>query len=71
LGQKHYNVPYELKRILLYLVLAGVLILVDSQIGYGGLHTSIPVHLLLCGGFIGLIYWLEKGGVKNEFSNLD
>ena len=63
-GQKNYFVPYELKRILFYLVFTGVIILIDSQIEFSGLQTSVPVHLLLCGGFIGLIYWLENDSFK-------
>jgi O-antigen/teichoic acid export membrane protein len=63
-GQKNYLVPYELKRILFYLVFTGVIILIDSQIEFSGLQTSVPVHLLLCGGFIGLIYWLENDSFK-------
>ncbi|MFT6880098.1 MAG: O-antigen/teichoic acid export membrane protein [Arcticibacterium sp.] len=60
-GQRNFKVPYELNRILLYLLIAGLLLFIDSLIEFSSLKQSVPVHLLLCAGFIGFIYFMEKG----------
>ncbi len=63
-GQKNYPVPYELIKMVLYLVFAGALIYINSQWQFHSWKTGLPVHLLICFLFVGMIYWFEKAGFK-------
>lgn len=59
-GQKYFPIPYELGRILAYLIGAGVLIFVNSQIHISNLWYSIPLRLLICFAFLGIIVFNER-----------
>ncbi|AWV99942.1 polysaccharide biosynthesis C-terminal domain-containing protein [Arcticibacterium luteifluviistationis] len=59
-GQKHFPVPYSLVKVLIYIVLAAAIIIIDSQIQYPGLQYSVPVHLVLCGAFLTVVYFMER-----------
>lgn len=59
-GQIHFRVPYETKRILLYLLVAGALILLNSYVQAENLALGITLHLLQCLLFLVFIYILEK-----------
>ncbi|UBM57748.1 polysaccharide biosynthesis C-terminal domain-containing protein [Marinilongibacter aquaticus] len=62
LGQKHFPVPYESLKIFLYLLAAGILILLNSYFKIEHLGFSIPVHLLQIFGFLAAIYFFERKG---------
>jgi O-antigen/teichoic acid export membrane protein len=46
-GQKHYPIPYELKSVITYLIIAGIFIVISWQIKIESLMFSIPFHILL------------------------
>ncbi|KPM48221.1 lipopolysaccharide biosynthesis protein [Jiulongibacter sediminis] len=59
-GQIHFPVPYETQRILLYLLVAGGLILLNSYVRFENLALGVSLHLLQCLLFLVFIYFLEK-----------
>jgi O-antigen/teichoic acid export membrane protein len=46
-GQKYYPIPYELKSVISYLIIAGIFIVISWQIKIESLMFSIPFHILL------------------------
>ncbi len=60
LGQKHYPIPYNLKRIGTYFLLAGILFVVSFYTST--LHPVIkyPVHTIFILIFLGSVYLFEK-----------
>jgi O-antigen/teichoic acid export membrane protein len=46
-GQKYYPIPYELKSVITYLIIAGIFIVISWQIKIESLMFSIPFHILL------------------------
>lgn len=69
IGQKHFPVPYDLVNILIYLGVAGAVILLNSQLKFSNLTWSVPVHMLITGLFLGMIYFMEKGNLPKPASN--
>lgn len=67
-GQKHFPVPYRLKEIGGYMLLAGLIIYVNEFINIGSLWISVPYHMVLFVLFVGIIYWSETRiiGLKAE-----
>ncbi|MCR9063337.1 MAG: polysaccharide biosynthesis C-terminal domain-containing protein [Cytophagales bacterium] len=63
-GQKYYPVPYETKRILLYLLAAAGFIVLNSYLNFDNMIVGVSVRMAQCFLFIGLIYYFEK----NSFS---
>ena len=46
-GQKYYPIPYELKSVITYLIIAGIFIVISWQIKIESLMFAIPFHILL------------------------
>lgn len=61
LGQKHYPIPYNLKKFGLYTVVALLIYGVFSWINIEAGVLQFFVHNLAILLFLGLIYWMEKG----------
>lgn len=60
LGQKHFPIPYETSRIILYMIIAGLTIWAYSYVDNSQIGRSILLQMLICVGFIGFVYFLEK-----------
>jgi O-antigen/teichoic acid export membrane protein len=60
LGQKYYPIPYNLKRIVFYLVLSMVLVALSFWVFNRNLYVGNALLL----GFLGLVVYLEKDEVK-------
>jgi hypothetical protein len=60
LGQKFYRVPYDLKRMIVYPLLAVAIFLWGAKIE----GLSVSLELVSKNGlvivFLGLVYWMEK-----------
>ncbi len=63
IGQHHYHVPYPMRKILSYLVMAIVLCLVGLQIAHSltNFWMSFSVRIVLLFLFIGFAWWLDIG----------
>lgn len=61
-GQKHYPVPYETRRVLMYLLIAGILIVFNSYVHFENFTLNIVSGLVQCLIFMGGIYYFEKDG---------
>ena len=59
LGEKKYPIPYPVKRILAYLILANILIMMALRINFDNLFLRSLWHLLMCAIFGMIIYTLE------------
>jgi O-antigen/teichoic acid export membrane protein len=59
-GQKHYPLPYETGRVLVYIATAGLIIWGYSYVDNSQITRSLLLQIPICAGFIGFIYWLEK-----------
>jgi O-antigen/teichoic acid export membrane protein len=59
-GQKYYPVPYETRRVSMYMALAGLVILINSYIYFENFMLNIFSGLVQCLIFILFIYFLEK-----------
>lgn len=64
LGQKHYPIPYNLKRILLYVLSSLVLVWLSFWV----FHRNIYIGNALVLGFMGFIYYLERASLKQILS---
>jgi O-antigen/teichoic acid export membrane protein len=60
LGQKHFPIPYETSRVFLYMTVAGVIIWGYSFVDNTQIIRSLLIQILICAGFLGFIYWMEK-----------
>lgn len=70
LGQKHYPVPYDIKRILFYFIFAMILFAVASQIQIDNQWIKILAKTPLLLAFIGIVIHKEKlWGVLKRRSN--
>jgi hypothetical protein len=63
LGQKHYPIPYNLKKIVLYLVSAIVLVLLSFYM----FEQNIYIGNALLFVFLTTIYLVEKRNIKQLF----
>ena len=59
-GQKYYPIPYELKSVITYLIIAGIFIVISWQIKIESLMFSIPFHILLTLIFVLGIVFSER-----------
>ena len=70
LGQKHYPVPYDIKRILFYFIFAMILFAVSSQIQIDNQWIKMLAKTPLLLTFIGVVIYKEKlWGVLKRHSN--
>jgi O-antigen/teichoic acid export membrane protein len=72
-GQKYYPIPYELKSVITYLIIAGIFIVISWQIKIESLLFAIPFHILLTLLFVFGIVVSERtslgirlGGIKAQ-----
>lgn len=61
LGEKQYPVPYDVRSAVGYILGAGLLIYVVWLFPIANLWVAVPVHLALCGLFIGVVLFIERG----------
>jgi hypothetical protein len=64
LGQKHYPIPYNLKKFFLYLGLSLVLYLIGSNIIFAKSILNHFFHNLLIIGFVLFVFFMEKSNLK-------
>ena len=64
-GQRYYPVPYDLKSILIYLGVAGALIVLSSQFAFQNLLVSIIVHGMVLLLFLAFLIYRE--GLHTRF----
>ncbi len=68
LGQKFYPVPYDIKRFVVYVLLACGLYFISAQVGQmiplSLLYLNYLVAILLLGAFISIVYLFESGRIK-------
>ncbi|WP_064198557.1 MULTISPECIES: lipopolysaccharide biosynthesis protein [Emticicia] len=66
-GQKHYPIPYELKSVSTYLIIAAILIYVSMQVKIENTILSISLHILLSLLFLVGIVFLERTSLGLRF----
>lgn len=67
-GQIHYSVPYQTKRICIYLLGAAIIIVANSFIHINDIFYSIPYHMAQIVVFVAIIYWVEFRLKKDNLS---
>lgn len=60
LGQKHYPIPYKLKRILAYLLVSGILVTLSFYVFNRNIYIGNALLLLFLGG----VFYFEKDQLK-------
>ena len=60
LGEKYYPVPYDVRSVAGYVIGAGLLIWAVWQFPIANLWVAVPVHLALCGLFVGAVLLVER-----------
>ncbi|WP_420149610.1 polysaccharide biosynthesis C-terminal domain-containing protein [Spirosoma sp.] len=60
LGEKYYPVPYDVRSAATYIIGAGLLIYVSWLFPIANLWIAVPVHLSLCGLFVGVVLFIER-----------
>jgi O-antigen/teichoic acid export membrane protein len=60
LGERHYPVPYPLKRLLCYLIVSMLLIMVSTYLSLDPVWLKVLAQGGLCLAFAALVYGLEK-----------
>ena len=69
LGQKHYPIAYDLKRIFLYLGAAVVLYLASVYLASASVGMNYLINSLLLLAFLLLVFLMERGSWKKSISN--
>ena len=64
LGEKYYPVPYDVRSVAGYVIGAGLLIWAVWQFPIANLWVAVPVHLALCGLFLGMVLLIERNTIK-------
>jgi hypothetical protein len=59
-GQKYYRVDYDLKRILLYFVIAIALYYISLLINVESQAVSYLISTVLMGAFLGVVFFAEQ-----------
>lgn len=60
LGQKHYPIPYETKKIVVYLAVAALIIWAHTYLDSTNLAKAIVIQILMCIAFVGFVFVLER-----------
>ena len=60
LSKKFYPIPYNLKDILFYVLIAGFFFVLQKTLHYPGLFFKVSINSLFLFGFILIIVWKEK-----------
>ena len=67
IGQKHYSVNYEIKRILGYIILAVLLFLTsDFLISDLSIPVKLSINTLILAGYLGIAFKLERQQKINQ-----
>ena len=66
-GQKYYPVPYNLKRIGTYFIVAAVICVLSSFFSQQAVFIKLSVNSALLGGFVFYVFHLEKTELKSLF----
>jgi hypothetical protein len=66
-GQKYYPIPYELKSVSIYLIVAAVLIYTSWQFKIENPYLAVPFHILLSILFLSGIIFLERKSLGINF----
>lgn len=64
IGQKYYRIPYSLKSIGLYVMIALIIFVVASLSGGWGLTLRLIINTGLLAGFIGLVFLRERKNIR-------
>jgi O-antigen/teichoic acid export membrane protein len=68
LGQKHYPIPYNLKKFALYSIIAILIYVVLTWIDIEAGILQFVIHNLFILLYVGLVYWMEKPKANAKFS---
>lgn len=68
LGQKHYPIPYNLRKFGLYSITALAIFFILKWIDIAPGTLQFIVHNLLILAYIGLVYWMEKPKVMSKLN---
>jgi len=60
LGQKHYPIPYNLNRILLYIASAGIWVWIVYDIGFDNFFVNLVIKNLFVLAYLLFVYLLER-----------
>lgn len=60
LGQKHYPIRYNIRKVMLYLVSSILLFFLGALLTFDGFWLSFLCHSIIILGYVGLIYFFEK-----------
>jgi O-antigen/teichoic acid export membrane protein len=66
LGQRHYPIPYNLKKFFLYLGLSLLFFWIGSQVSFSKAIVNHFLHNLLVIVFVGFVYAMEKRNLKSN-----
>ncbi len=66
-GRKHYKVPYDLKNITVYFIVAGVLFAISMMIDFKSIYVSLAINTLLLIAFVYFAAEREKIFEKISF----
>ncbi len=66
LGQKHYPIPYQFKRLLLYIGITALLFSIYTLCRTLPFYYLTAISIPLTGVFIAIVYKLEKGELKKN-----
>jgi O-antigen/teichoic acid export membrane protein len=66
LGQRHFPIPYNIKKFALYLGLSLVLFWIGQQINFSKAIINQFLHTLLVLSFVGFAFVLEKTNLKRQ-----
>jgi hypothetical protein len=66
LGQRHFPIPYNIKKFALYLGLSLVLFWIGQQINFSKAIINHFLHNLLVLSFVGFAFVLEKSNLKRQ-----
>ena len=59
-GQKHYKIPYNVKRILLYIIIAFIIYLITLNLNFTSLKIKYIVNVIFILMYVGVFYLTEK-----------
>lgn len=68
IGQKHYKVQYDLKRILAYIALAFILYKISCYFQFESMIAQLSFNTIFILIYVGCVYLLERKNFKDEIS---
>jgi O-antigen/teichoic acid export membrane protein len=65
IGRKYYPIPYNIGRILMYLLISVGIYFLSLQIPVEGLAIKLSINTLLLLGYLVFIYFMERKNIRN------